>query len=299
MNRKRINFISVVFACILFTSCSSDDVVTTPNEVLEIPDSRFETLLIEKGIDTDGVVNQQMPKEDALGVTKLELEFIGGDNKISDLTGIEGFADLTYLQLEYQNLSQIDISANIKLDTLNLVGNQIVSVDISNNPNLLLVDIQSNELILIEGLAKATKLKKLDLSFNYIEELSVHHETLEVLFMNNNDLVSLDINGAVKLRTISLTTNKLTALDLSTNSLLENLITSDNKFETLNLAQNTLLTHLYISSNSLVVLDLSSNLELVEIHVDRNPDLSCIKTASDQYIKYVTKSEHQELGACE
>ena len=299
MNRKRINFISVVFACILFTSCGSEDIVTTPNEVLEIPDSRFETLLIEKGVDTDGVVNQQMLKEDALGVTKLELEFVGDENKISDLTGIEGFVDLTYLEVGYQNLSQIDINANIKLDTLYLVGNQIQSINISNNPNLLLVDIQSNVLDVIEGLAKATKLKKLDLSFNYIDELSVHHETLEVLFMNNNDLVSLDINGALKLRTISLTSNKLTTFDLSTNSLLENLITSDNKLEAIDLAQNTQLTHLFISSNSLVNLDLSSNLELVEIHVDRNPDLTCIKTAADQNIPLVTKSEYQELGVCD
>ena len=89
----------IIFVLALFhiVSCSSDD--ETPNPLndtyLSIPDIQFETKLIEQGIDSDGTINQQMLKSDAEAVSILDLNLSNNFGKISDLTGIEGFVNIT------------------------------------------------------------------------------------------------------------------------------------------------------------------------------------------------------------
>jgi Leucine-rich repeat (LRR) protein len=177
-----------------------------------------------------------------------------------------------------------------------LQGNYLTSIDLSNNPNLILVDILSNQLSSINGLSGATNLKKLNLSWNNLEEFSIHNESLEVLHISQNLLKSIDINGAVNLKNILLTSNELVTVDFSSNTLLETMLISDNKIQNINLEKNSNLTHLYITSNSLTGLNVSNNQELVDLRVNRNPNLSCIKIHSGQEIPTVSKSDYQELN---
>lgn len=297
-NRNKITYPIFVLTLFLIVSCSSDDENSKPiNDVyLSIPDSHFEAILIDQGIDSDGVINQQMLKTDAEEVSLLDLNFSADFGEISDLTGIEGFVNLKLLSAASNNIKNIDLSLNTKLDTLLLQGNYLTSIDISNNPNLILVDIQSNELSSINGLSRATSLKKLNLSWNNLEEFSIHNESIEVLHISQNLLKSFDTNGALNLRNILLTTNELTTVDLSSNTLLETLLISDNKIQNINLEHISNLTHLYITSNSLTSLDVSNNQELVDLKVNRNPDLTCIKIQSGQEIPTVSKSDYQELN---
>jgi len=300
MNRIIILYKILVITCFLFVSCSSDNEIPDPvNDIyLSIPDTRFETILINTGIDTDGVVNQQMLKKDAEKVNTLNLNFVSKEKgEISNLTGIEGFRNLKKLSAVQNSLTNIDLSANSLLDTIYLMGNYITSIDLSNNPNLILVDLDANELSSISGLSKATHLKTLRLSFNLLEEFSIHNESIEALFISDNLLKSFDVSGAVNLKNILLKTNKISSLDLSSNTLLETLVLSDNKIQNIKLEQNSHLTHLFISSNLLTNLDVSNLQELVRLIVDKNPDLSCIKIRNGQNIPMVSKSDYQELNS--
>jgi len=300
-DRNKTIYLIFILALILTVSCSSDD--SNPTEpvndtYLSIPDTHFEIKLVEQGIDSDGIVNQQMLKSDAEKVSVLDLNLFANFGEIRDLTGIEGFVNLKLLSAGNQKLESVDLSYNRLLDTLYLSGNKISSIDLSNNPNLILVDIQSNEFSLsssISGLTSAINLKNLNLSFNYLEEFSIHNESLEVLYISHNDLKSINTNGAVNLRNIFAILNKLEAVDFSTNTSIETLLISGNKLQQIDLENNTSLTHIYISSNLLTSLDVSNNLELEDLRVDRNPDLTCIKILSDQY-PYVVKSDYQELN---
>ena len=285
----------------LFVSCSSDDSNPKPiNDVyLSIPDNHFETILIEQGIDSDDIVNQQMLKADAEEVTILDLNLSANFGEISDLTGIEGFVNLKLLSAGNQKLERIDLSYNTLLDTLYLSGNRISSIDLSNNPNLIFIDIQANEFrsnSSIIGLSNATNLKDLDLSWNYLKQFSIHNESLEVLHISHNDLISIDTDGAINLQHVFLPSNKLETVDFSTNTSLETLLISGNKLQQIDLENNTSLTHIYISSNSLSSLDVSNNYELLDLRVDRNPDLACIKILSSQVIPTVSISDYQELN---
>lgn len=294
-NRNKV--LHLVLAMFLVVSCSSHDenIKLIYDVYLSIPDQHFETLLIEMGIDSDGIVNQLMLKEDAEEVRLLDLNLSNNFGEISDLTGIEGFTNLTLLSASGQEIEAIDLSLNSMLDTLYLQANNLTSIDISNNPNLILVDIQSNELSSIKGLSSATNLKKLNLSWNNLEEFSIHNESLEVLHISQNLLKFLDTNGAMNLQNILLTSNLLTLVDFSSNTLLETLLISDNKIQSIDLEHNSNLTHLYISSNSLTSIDVSNNQPLVDLRVDRNPDLTCIKIQSGQEIPTVSKSDYQQL----
>ncbi|MEP0368401.1 MAG: hypothetical protein ABJN36_16110 [Cyclobacteriaceae bacterium] len=300
--KGKITFPIFVLTLILVASCSSDDETQDPivDVYLSIPDSHFETILVDQGIDSDSTVNQQMLKSDAEKVSRLDLNLSSHFGEISDLTGIEGFVNLKFLSAANQELTQVDLSYNTLLDTVYLFANRLTSIDLSNNPNLIFVDLQSNEFSAsseIVGLSNATMLKDLDLSWNYLQDFSIHNESLEVLHMSHNDLVSVDTDGAVNLQHVLLTSNLLETVDFSTNTSLETLLISGNKIEYMGLDTNTSLTHLYSSSNLLASLDVSNNQKLIDLRVDRNPNLTCIKILSGQEVPTVSISDYQELSA--
>ena len=286
---------TLIFVLTLFVilSCSNDNEI---DAYLSIPDSHFETILIEQGIDSDGMVNHQMLRSDAKEVAQLDLNLSANFGEIVDLTGIEGFVNLRLLSASGQKIEHVDLSANTLLDTLYLTANFISSIDLSNNTNLVLVDIQSNELSSINGLSNSSNLKDLDLSWNYFEEFSMDNASLEVLHMRNNDLKALNINGAVNLKHILLTTNLLSSLDVSNNTLIETLLIADNRLEHMNFEFNNNLSHLYIFDNSLLSLDVSANENMIDLKADRNPDLSCIKIQNGQNIPLITLSDYQALN---
>lgn len=295
------NFITlstVLIAAIFVVSCSTTDENPNPNQdgFLSIPDSHFETKLVEQGIDSDGIVNQKMLKYDAENVTRLDLNISANFGEIANLTGIEGFVNLTFLSAAGQEINDVDLSFNTKLDTLFLNGNHLAEIDVSNNPNLILLDIQSNELSSISGLSKLINLRNLNLSFNNFEEISIENESLEVLLISHNLLRTIDTNDASNLKNVLLILNELTTVDFSSNTLLETLVISGNMLQNINLENNTSLTHFYSSSNLLASLDISNNSNLIDLRVDRNPDLSCIKIQENQEIPTVSLSEYQELN---
>lgn len=297
MDRKYIMLQMLVMICCFLVSCTSDDNnLDTANDLyLNIPDARFEFILIELGIDMDNEINQQILKTDAKGVSSLNLDF-NGNGEINDLTGIEGFIGLKYLSAIQNSLTEIDLSANTLLDSLFLQGNRFTSFDISDNPNLIMVDLTSNFLNSFTGTSEVMGLKNLRLSFNDLEEFSIDNESIENLLISHNLLQSINTEGSVNLKHILLRTNKITSIDFSSNTLLETLVLSDNRIQNLNLEQNSKLTHLYISSNSLTNLDVSNLQDLLDLKVDRNPDLTCIKIQNDQNIPAVSISDDQELS---
>lgn len=280
--------------------CKIDDLDSLNDIYVDIPDAHFEAILIEQGIDSDGIINQKILKTDAEQVTHLDLNLLTHSYKISDLTGIEGFVNIRLLSASNQEIERIDLSNNTLLDTVSLWGNRLSSIDLSNNANLVFLDIQANEFSSynsISGLSNATRLKDLDLSWNYLEEFSIRNESLEVLHISHNDLKSINTNGAKSLRNILLISNKLETVDFSSNTLVETLLISGNKLQNINLDHNSRLTHLYISSNILTSLDVSNNPGLIDLRADRNPRLTCIKILNNQEISIVSISDDQKLSS--
>ncbi|WP_422359493.1 hypothetical protein [Reichenbachiella sp.] len=279
-------------------ACDQDDHSNT-DLYIQIPDESFEAQLIAQGIDSDTTINQQILKSDAESISRLELD-ASQDTVILDLTGIEGFSNLTYLSASFNDFVTVDLSKNMKLDSVSMIANLLTEIDFSKNENLVYVQLESNELIVVDGLADKPKLKNVQLSFNYLEALDVSNSGVEVLFASDNDITTIDLSGAVDLKNIFLKTNDLESIDLRANPLLETVVLSDNKIQSLNVEENKSIEYLWISSNSLTNLDVSSLPSLVHLTIHNNPKLSCVNIGTGQDIPTVTKTEDQQLSeGCE
>ncbi|MDV6168447.1 T9SS type A sorting domain-containing protein [Flavobacterium sp. DG1-102-2] len=114
-------------------------------QTTNIPDPIFEQLLIDKEIDTDGIINGQIDTADALAVTDLVITYEDNINFnfISDLTGIEAFTNLESLIVNFTEAGELDVSTMIHLKHLDCVDNMLSSIDVSNNPLLEYLDIST------------------------------------------------------------------------------------------------------------------------------------------------------------
>lgn len=269
MNHKALY---IAFAIVAFVSCTKDTEIETPTpigEIVEIPDINFEKELVLQGIDSDGIVNQKILKSDIDKVTKLSLYGSG----INSLDGIEFFSNLKRLYADDNNLTTIDVSNNILLDTISLTSNNLETV---------------------KGLDKAKNLVWLSLSWNYFTEFTLDNDNVKNFLMDHNDLVSLEINNAPKLESAILNINKIQNLDFSKSPLLKVLIFSANKVKSINFDNNLNLEYIYCSSNLFTEFDLSKLTNLIDVRVDRNPTLNCIKIALGQQIPTLKLSDYQQ-----
>jgi len=298
MSRKKIHYAFAVLASGFLFSCAKTDKTTDPESELyvQIPDANFEKKLISLNIDSDGLINHKLLKTDAEEISYLDLS-TSNHNNISDLTGIEAFKNLKRLDATQNSIETIDLSSNILLDSIYLAANLITNIDLTANSNLISIDIQSNELTSFTAPTNATQLKKINLSYNYLEAFSVHNESIKSILISDNSLTSFDVSGSLNLQNIYLKTNKIATIDLSENITLKTLILSDNKIQNINLDHNNNITHLYISSNLLTALNVASLPELVELKINNNPSLTCVQTQGGQNIPTVTKSEDQTVSS--
>ena len=134
-----------------------------------VPDDNFEQALIDQGYDD--VLDDYVLTSNISSVDGLEINILG----ISDLTGIEDFS---------------------ALENLGAYGNQLTSVDLSNNTALRVLELSDNQLT------------SLDISNNL---------ALEELLLQNNPMTTLDVTSNINLTHLNVMSNSLTGLDVTNN----------------------------------------------------------------------------------
>ena len=99
---------------------------------------------------------------------------IDASNKgISDLTGIGIFVNVAVLNVSGNNLTSINITNNIAIKELNVNGNKLTELDVSKNTNLQSLSVRDNLLGALD-VSKNTALEQLDVaSNNFASEESV------------------------------------------------------------------------------------------------------------------------------
>lgn len=190
--KKAISFFIITQ---FFLACSTDadsyeqNINNEDDSVQEatiaIPDEAFEQVLIDLNFDNelDGAIN----KSNIDFVTELILSEKG----ITDLSGIA----------EFQNL-----------ESLNVRGNSLSSLDLSDNINLLFVWAEDNELenINIEGLRF---LEKIGADRNLLEGINVATNTaLQLLTVSENGLIGIDLTSNRALTDFNVVGNPLNCI---------------------------------------------------------------------------------------
>lgn len=243
--------VSLVFlmASFFLYNCENEKPIPIPK--INIPDIRFLNTLIEKGIDTngDGIINP----DEAEKVTSLDVS----NRYISNMTGIEAFANLDSLHCGGNVLSSLDLSNNIALKELDCGYNNLTSLNLSRNTALKVLYCGRNQLT------------SLDISTN-TELISLNCE--------ENNLSSLDISNNIALQSLICSSNKFTNLNLSNNTSLNNLECSANQLTSLDISNTTKLIRLECGWNYLTDLDLSHNnmLEIIELGLMPSLNAVCV-----------------------
>ncbi len=155
---------------------------------INFPDANFRAIVTGSAIDTTD--DDVLSDSEIQAVASLNVN----GSSISDLTGIEYFTALTYLDCRNNRLTSLDVSNNTALTILYCYSNQLPSLDTSNNTALTILWCFSN------------RLTSLDVSKN---------TALTTLFCHSNQLKSLDVSKNTALTGLQCYNNLLTSLNVA------------------------------------------------------------------------------------
>ena len=143
----------------------------------------------------------------------------------------------------------------------------IVNLPDTNFLNALIyrgVDSNGDSLI---SYGEAELINYLDVSEEDISELTGVEAfvTLNFLYCNGNQLITLDVSNNTALRELKCWENQLTRLDVSHNTGLTRLYCNSNNLTSLDVSKNTALTVLHCGADQLTSLDVSNNIALTQL----------------------------------
>ena len=209
----------------------NDDYLLSPEEIAAVTDIKIHNVASLKGI------------EFFWNLEKLDCQkFINGDTAVLTELDVSQNKNLISLNCYSQDIKSLDLSQNSKLQELNCVATDLTEIDVSNNPNLIDLECWS------------TGIRKIDVSQNEkLEKLGVGWSLAltEVVLGNKPSLTQLTVNR-----------NSVTSLDISQCPVLEELVCWETKIESLDLSHNPNLTRLSCYDTNIWELDLSNNHKL-------------------------------------
>ena len=203
--KKKMIFI-LTLSLFVIAGCSNDsESDTDPDMMMDddspmeartlIPDVAFERALID--VDIDDVEDGSVATAAVAVVMDLVLE----DKGITDLTGIEDFAMLEGLWLADNQLTTLDVTTNSNLLFVFVRNNNLTALDVSGLVGLEKIEANGNELT------------SLDISDNTaLQQLSLHDNLLEAIDISN-------IPGNTQLNTFSIENNPLDCIKVNEDQL--------------------------------------------------------------------------------
>ncbi len=194
------------------TNCPFVDIYTS------IPDSMFEITLINLGHDS--IQDGQVLTSNISNIDSLDLSSAG----VSDLTGIEDFRQLSYLNCNMNELANFDISQNQLLENLQCRCSGLDNLDISQNSKLSVLDCGND----------------------------IFSGTMPCQNSNNNNIISsLNLNHNLLLKSLGIAGNNFETLDITRNLILDDLRCQNNDLKVLDLrnGNNTNFTYFNALNN--------------------------------------------------
>ena len=266
-NQLNFNYTNVTNPQVIYTrvtntttqcySINSFQLIVNPLNVY-IPDANFKAKLIATGVDTN--IDGEIQISEALAVTNLTVS----NANIYDLTGIESFINLTFLDCSFNQLNVINILPLLNLQSFDCSNNFLTNIGFTGLSFLNSIICSRNQFTSID--------------FSGLSNLKY------IYCGNNNNLTSLNLNGLINLEIIDCKNASLTNLNVSDLENLKNLFCSNNLISALNMSSLTnisilscsfnLLTDLtfYTNNNNLRILECANNL-LTNLILNNLPNL--------------------------
>ncbi len=278
-------------------------------QIVNFPDLNFKNALVNQYcVDTDNNGDPdndvdtnndgQVQISEALAVTKLHIQNFGGNfgnSPTNDATGIEAFTNVTSLTVMYFSAHDLDLTAMIYLQTLNVNFNLgLTNVNASNLPSLLSITCDHNNVLSSFNFSGCSNLTSLDFKSNYYLTFDGNLiglsslQTLQCLqtgvsslnFSQTPNLVnlmctyepitSINLSGLTQLRNVDVSENNLYSLNTGGLSQLEKLNCNMNHLTSLEVGNLNSLVELQCAGNEIATLNVSALTNLVELGCDRN-----------------------------
>ena len=271
-----------------------------PIDDSHFPDICFRLYVMDE-LDTDG--NWALSPEERNAVTNISIP----SNGLNNLTGIEYFPHLTYLDCSSNFIEKLDVSKNTELthlycgnniiselnvkgckmlDTLSCSKNELTELDLSDNPAISNLKCDNNKLTSMD-VTNMGGIIFLSCDHNELTELDVTHLPFMLqLDCYNNHLTSIDLTHCTSLVAFYGHSNQLTSIDVSRNLALQQLYVGDNNLTEINVDNNEYLLGLSVYNNHLTELILLNNPrldtlicgsnELTWLNVRHNPELDLL-----------------------
>ena len=216
-----------------FTWKKVDDIAFAINED-NFPDAAFRNRLLGDDYAKDGLVTVGELKD----VNRIECAYAEGIEKIKSLKGIELFPELTSLWAPGNDIAELDVTKNVKLQSIDVEGSKITAIDLTQNPDLSYLNLNGNLLTVI------------DLSNNPL---------LRELYVGNNKLTAIDVRNMKSLFSFSCYNNQLSELILPDSPKLHFLRLQGNRIK--GAAMDALIASLPTQESKLYVIDSANSNE--------------------------------------
>ena len=215
-------------------------------EFIKFTDSKFEDAILNSSINSI-VRDNRISVDEALYDGNLDIYML----ELTDASDLKFFPKITNLRIDQNDLTSLDLSNNTELIEVSFNDNNISNLNLGNITKLQDLNASRN------------KLTNIDLSKNY---------DLRFVLLDNNNISNIDLSKNLRLRGIFIDNNKLTNLNLSNNNGLRQISCSNNELETLLLpsARITESTSLHCDNNNLTTLDVTSLSHLYIIKCNNN-----------------------------
>jgi Leucine-rich repeat (LRR) protein len=255
-------------------------------QIVNIPDANFKAKLLQAS-PSNYIASTQTPEANGTVTTfeKIDTNNDGEiqvsealaikwlkvtESTIANLTGIESFTNLKYLNCSYNQLPSLNVSGLTNLGFIDCSYNQLPSLDLSGLTNLQFLNCGVNLLpsLNVSGL---TNLYYLDCSYNQLPSLNVSSLTnLGYLNCRDNFLPSINVSGLTNLQTLDCRFNQLTSLNVSGLTNLQYLYCNSNQLPSLDVSDLTNLQELNCRDNQLPSLNVSGLTNLISLSCSSN-----------------------------
>lgn len=233
------------------------------------------------------------------GCSKLNAAFVNY-NQLQTIN-VKGCAALKELHAVGNQIATLDLSDNVALEHMHLNENPVTALNLSKQPNLVNLGVINTQLTSLDlsgktifnGLwAEGSKLQTLNLSGSGAREVYVNNNQLTTLNVKgctaliqlhavNNRLTSIDLSDLVSVEQMHLNDNQLTSVDLSHLNRIINLGLINNQLTSVNLSGRNTLVGFWGATNPMTSLNVSGCTALDYLEVPNNPSLAGITGLND------------------
>ncbi|MFB9107341.1 DUF7619 domain-containing protein [Flavobacterium gyeonganense] len=277
MSGQVINFPDANFKAKLLAANSKNSVASVQTPIYNAGNGAW---IVSSYNVIDANNNGEIEVSEAAAIKRLDIS----GASIRDLTGIENFTNLIYLNCGANQLTELNVSGLINLKNLSCWSNQLLSLNVSGLNKLEGLNCGSNKLTSLNVFG-LTSLRNLYCSENQISNINVSGLTnLKEFYCNHNRLSSLNVSNLVNLQDLYCYSNQLSSLDVVGCSNLLILSCFFNNLSNLSFLGCNNLKEIKCDSNQLISLNVSGLINLQQLYCTNNQLKSLNATGCEKLV---------------